>query len=311
MNNAIHDVGAKKCSVAAVIAALTATPNAFASPVEITVDTAGQQGFVSLVYGAHTTNAALSSSADNDSYLFTGAAGDLVRVVASTSTAGVDAMIELRGPGGTLIASTSCNGHANFGSATLCAAVLDKQLVDNGTYTINISDAGANNVGSYALHLDQNPAANNWIGFPYGPTQPYAVGHLGDSDYFAFNAVAGSRFKLTVAGLTAGVDTHVSVWDTAGALIQNTECNGHANFGSPTTCSVVLDVAATTTGVYKFGVWDAGFDNTGNYEVSLVCTFPTCGTGMPSPVPEAPSAWLLSAGLAAFFMRRTRMLVQR
>ena len=41
----------------------------------------------------------------------------------------------------------------------LCSAGLDQQLPTTGTYTLNISDAGADEAGSYQTHLPLGPRA--------------------------------------------------------------------------------------------------------------------------------------------------------
>lgn len=277
-----------------------------ASPTEIAIDTAGVTGPVQLVYGSHTLNAALGSGFEVDLYSFLANAGDRINLVTSTSTAGVDAVITLRGPTGAVVTTTSCNGHAGgSGGATSCSVNLDSLLATTGTYTVNFADAGANNAGAYTLHLDQYPPVGNWVGFGYGLPTAFAIGHLGDSDYFAFNVLAGSQFRLSVGTQTAGLDAHVEVWNTTGQSIQSTSCNGHAGgSGGATTCNVLLDMTATADGYYKVGIYDVGWDNTGNYQIGVTCLFGTCATGVPSPIPEVPAHMMLGLGLAFVGWRR-------
>jgi hypothetical protein len=293
------------------VAACWVSGSAFASPIERPVDTAGAAGFVPLSYGVYTQNAALSSGLEVDGYTFLGTAGDRINLVGSTSTPGLDAVLVLRDPGsGAVVSTASCNGHAGFsGAPSLCATVMDVVLDTSGLYTLNVSDAGANNIGAYTLHLDQYPPASNWLGYGYGtPTasnpQTYAIDHLGDSDYFAFNVKAGSQFRFSLATTTASLDAHVEIWDTTGTRIQSTFCNGHGGFsGAASTCNVLLDMTAAADGIYKVGVYDVNWENTGSYQISTTCLFGTCATGIPSPVPELPTPGLLALGLCVGWLK--------
>jgi hypothetical protein len=289
-----------------LIATVFGASSAFASPNEIPINTAGTSGFVPLVYGSFTQNAALSLGVEVDGYTFSGQAGDRISIVTSTSGAGLDPVISLRGPTGPVVASTSCNGHDVFGNPILCAVELRTQLASSGIYTLNVADSGANNTGAYTLHIDQYPPVENWLGFGYGAPVQHTIDHLGDSDYFAFNAKAGSNFRLTVATLTAGVDAHVEVWNTAGALNTSTACAGHDVFGNPILCNVLLDLSTASDGIFKVGVYDTGWNNNGNYQISVTCLFGECATGVPSPVPEIPAGWMLGAGIGLICARRLR-----
>src|SRR5439155_1291675 len=54
-----------------------------------------------------------------------------------------------------------------------------------------------------------------------------------------------------------------------GALVGTTGCNGHADFGRPTFCSLVFDEVIATTGDHQLAVSDGGADNTGNYVLQI------------------------------------------
>jgi hypothetical protein len=282
----------------------------WASPNEVTIDTANTTGFVTLSYGAHTANAALSNGYEVDGYTFAGLAGQHLRLVLSTQTAGLDPVITLRDAHGAALASASCSGSNIYGQPVRCAAVLDTQLAGSGAYTLNVADAGTDEAGAYVLHLDQSPPVNNWVGFGYGTPSPNTLGHLGDSDYFAFFGNAGSGVRLSIGSTTAGLDPNVEVWDASGHTIKTGACSGSNIYGQPVQCAVLIDLDFSAGGVFKVGVNDAGWDETGNYVLGVTCLYGNCASGIPVPpvsgVPEAPAAWLMGAGIAGLLAWRRR-----
>lgn len=286
----------KHCVSALLLSAYSLS--ALASPTEIPINTSGATGFVPLVYRSYTTNAAISYATEVDGYTFNGAVGEKISLVAVTTNGLLDTSVALRNSVGTVIASTSCIGHSPSG---VCALNIQQQLPSTGLYTVNIADSGANDVGPYTLHLDRYPPTNNWLGIPYGPPTQFAIDHLGDSDYFAFNVNAGSQFRLNIATQNANLLPHVEVWDNKGVLIQTGACVGHTPSG---TCSVQFDLGATATGYYKVGVYDVGWNNIENYQIGVSCLFGNCANGVPSPVPELPATWLLTMGFGIIGWRR-------
>jgi hypothetical protein len=291
---------------AVLVTLATAVAHAQASPNEITVDTTGATGFVSLGYGVHTANAALSSGFEVDGYTIAGTAGDRIRLALSTLTAGLDPVVTLRNGAGAVLSSASCSGTSQFGATVRCATALDVQLATTGLYTLNIADAGTDEAGSYILHLDQYPPVTNWQGFGYGAPTPYDLGHQNDSDYFAFFGASGSGARLSVGSLTAGLDPRVEVWDPSGQLVQSTACSGTSQFGASITCTVLIDLNFSADGIYKVGIDDAGWDETGAYQLGVTCLFGTCATSVPQ-VPEPPAFWLLGAGVAGLLSWRRRL----
>ena len=275
---------------------------ALASPVEHAVDVTNAADFVRLRYGDHTVNAGLATPLEADRYTFVAGAGDRVQIALHTLTAGLDPSLVLRGPTGTILKSVACAGQS-FGTPVLCSTALDQSLTAAGVYTLNVSDVGADDTGSYQFHIDGHPPIDNWVGLAYGAVNEVSssIGHTTDSDYFAFNGVAGTVVRLTVRTTTAGagLDPYLEVWNPAGARISNTVCNGNS-FGTPVLCSNLADVALEASGVYKIGIYDASWDETGGYKLSVGCQFGNCpsvSSPPPMPVPEPDSIALLIGGL--------------
>ncbi len=270
-----------------------------ASTIENAVDTAGLTGRISLAYGDHTINSGLGTNVEVDNYQFSGAVGDSLRLVLSTTTNGLDPQIILRDSTGTVLQTVSCIG--GYGR---CSTVLDQTLSSTGTYYLNVSDIGSDEAGNYSLHLDSYPPTNNWTGFAYDTPVDEALGHLGDMDFLAFNGVAGTGIQLTLASLTNGLDPNLEIWDPLGNLIDNVSCVG--GYGR---CAVSPELNLTETGIYKIGLNDTGWDETGNYRLGVSCLYGDCPSAAPSAVPLPPAVWLFGSGLlglASIVRRRSQ-----
>ncbi len=258
-----------------------------ASTVENAVDTAGLSGFIDLTYGDHTVNSGLSTNVEVDNYVFSGVAGDSIRLILSTTTNGLDPEIVLRDSTGSVLQTVTCIG--GFGR---CSTVLDQTLTSAGTYYINVSDINSDEAGNYTLHLDSYPPTNNWTGFAYDTPVDETLGHLGDMDFLAFNGVAGTGIQLTLASLTNGLDPNLEIWDPLGNLIDNVSCVG--GFGR---CAVSPELNLTETGIYKIGLNDTNWDEIGNYRLGVSCLYGACPSAAPSAVPLPPALWLFGSGL--------------
>lgn len=290
-----------------VIGSIALTNQAQASPVEHAVDTLDRIDPIGLRYGDHTVNSRLATALEVDRYTFAGQAGDQLRILVHTLTGGLDPSLVLRGPtGGAILGSTWCDGNDIFGRQILCSANLDMQLALAGTYTLNVSDLGADEAGSYQLHLESYPPANNWLGFQYTTPVAETLGHTTDFDFFAFNGVVHSGIRLTVANTTGGLDPVLEVWDPLGKRISNTVCDGNDIFGRAILCSNSVDLDLSLSGVYKVGISDSGWDETGGYRLAVNCLFGDCpapSVPPPSPIPEPGIYALMLAGLALLAKR--------
>ncbi len=272
------------------------------STIESAVDVTGLTGAVGLAYGDHTVNAGTADIVDVDNYTFEGKAGDALRLVVSTTTAGFDPELVLRDPTGAILQTVSCNGNSGpFGRATRCSAVLDQTLSTTGGYFLNLSDLGANEIGDYSLHLETYPPTDNWTGFAYDTPVNEALGHLGDMDFLAFNGTTGTGVQVTLSSLTGGLDPNLEIWDPLGNLVENISCNGNAGpFGRATLCSVAPELTLTETGIYKVGLNDLGWNELGDYQLGVSCLFGNCPSAAPSAVPIPAAIWLFGSGLLGF-----------
>lgn len=282
--------------VTGIACALVVTPMAAsATTVENAVDPTGVSGFVDLAYGDHTVNSSIGTGIEVDSYRFHGAAGDAVRVIVSTQSSGLDPEIVLRDPSGAVLTTSACSGSFS-GSGVRCSSNIDASLIDTGVFYINLSDQGSNEAGSYTLHLDRYPPVNNWDGLAYATPVAASIDHLGDMDFFAFSGNASTEVRVSLASTSSGIDPLLEIWDPSGNAIVSEACNGSFS-GSGVTCAVTPFLSLTDTGIYRIGISDSGWNETGQYTLGVSCLFGDCPTQAPIPTPIPAGIWLFGSGL--------------
>ncbi|HED52552.1 MAG TPA: hypothetical protein ENI83_03250, partial [Gammaproteobacteria bacterium] len=247
---------------------------AAASIIESAIDVSGQTGFVDFAYGDHTINGSIAIGVTNNNFRFQGNAGDQIRFIVSSGTPNLDPLIELRDASGTLLKAASCNGKPSV-YAIQCSANLDQTLAGTGTYYLNLSETNADESGNYTLSLEQRPPATNWDAIAYGTPLSEQLGHAGDTDFLAFNGLAGTGVKISFASTTPGLDPSLEVWDPLGNLVESTWCNGKPSV-YPINCSVVPALDLLETGTYRIGLSDYGWDEIGGYNVGVSCLYGDC-----------------------------------
>ncbi len=274
---------------------LVVTQTGYGSTIEYSVD-ASAGGVIPVTYGDHTINSSVASTGTG-SYSFNAVAGDSVRIVAAGHTNNFDSRIELRDSTGTVLNSTYCGAD----SYHTCSTQLSESISTTGTYYFNISDSGANNGGSYTMHLDlvppSDPAGNNWDGLGYYSLVSDTLGHAGDYDVFGFWGANGSGISVSVDGLTNNLDSHLEIWAPSGepALFDS-----YCSADSYHSCSVTASLALIEDGLYFMALSDSGLNNTGSYYLELACTYGDCPLDRappPNPVPVPAAVWLFASGL--------------
>jgi hypothetical protein len=110
----------------------------------------------------------------------------------------------------------------------------------------------------------------------------------------------GSVVEVNVVSSTAFLDSHLEIFDPAGALISDTHCNA-----STSGCSVSSTFTPAITGLYRVGVTEFGFNQVGNYSLAVNCV---SAIGCIVPVPEPSSYAFMLAGLGLLTVLARRKL---
>ena len=217
-----------------------------------------------LNYGNHTSGCNIDTVTDLDTFRFTGSAGDVIRtIVRSPST--MDPILEVRDPEGALIVDERCGGS--------CAIVIDSTLTLSGTYSISLSEWGADDTGEYTLQLEKIPSLNP-VNVTYDAPITGEINPTTDVDFFIFQGSVGSEIRTTVRSPST-MDPILEVRDPEGALIVDERCGG--------SCAIVIDSTLTLSGTYSISLSEWGADDTGDYELSVACLFGDCFNVAPPP----------------------------
>jgi hypothetical protein len=134
-----------------------------------------------------------------------------------------------------------------------------------GTYTVVVSDAGAN-TGSYNIYFTRVPGANEGGSLINGGVISDQI-DVGDLDSFTFNVVAGEGIELTVTDTSGNTfSPRISLYRPDGSLVRSVQDGAVAAIACP---SNICEIDAT--GTFTVVVSDAGA-NTGSYTIELVVT---------------------------------------
>jgi hypothetical protein len=154
-----------------------------------------------------------------DEFTFNATTGDsLVAFVAETSTQAFDPAIQLIAPNAATLIS-------DFGEVG--ADIFQQPLPQTGTYTLRVTDNGANDTGDYAITIAKLPGAQtaNADGgsIPLGGPRLQGAISAGDLDVFTIPAIAGDHIILSIAdnGASATFNPEIRAYDTTGAFITN------------------------------------------------------------------------------------------
>lgn len=223
-------------------------------------------------YGQHTVDCELHIPTDFDRFRFFGEAGDVVRIVVRGNTNNLDPRIELFEPGGNVIADEFCG----TGCCDACTVEVELVLGLSGIHTILLSDAGTDNAGAYTLQLERILPTDLPPTISYDSTVADALAPSTDTDFWTFEAEAGTRFRIIVRGTTNNLDPRMRLLNEAGENVLDDPDGARCSSGCCDTCSFTLEQTIPATGRYFFMIDEWGADNTGGYEISLQCLVGNC-----------------------------------
>lgn len=217
-----------------------------------------------LKYGDHTTGCEIGAVTDRDRFSFVGATGDDVRINVSARGSGnyLDPRVEVRDPGGSVIADQNCLDSCSFS--------IDLTLSDSGTYLVSVEDLSLNETGAYQLQVERIPPLVGSRLLPYDLAIDDAINQTTDLDFFQFQGVAGTQIRINVAAVGSGnwLDPRVEVRDPGGSVIADQNCTN--------SCSFSIDLSLSDSGAYLLSVEDLNLNDTSTYQLNLQCVFGSC-----------------------------------
>jgi hypothetical protein len=203
---------------------------------------------------AVTTTGSVSGPSYTESWTFDGAANERIMIAAVTTSGALNTVVTLKAPGGAVLFTTP-------GDRT------DYQLPSNGTYTVEISDQGVNDAGTYALtwlNLTAGPYTDpgDLDGGPIGSGQVLAASMSGaaDLDAFTFSGTAGERIVFGVLeGAPPPLNVTLILFPPGGGAYEASLLGNNR-----------LDVRLAATGTYTVVVDDIGNDHAGAYSATFL-----------------------------------------
>ncbi len=236
---------------------------------------------VPLVYGNSTVGCNIGASpTDTDRFTFSGLAGETVRLRMVTLTNNLDPSIEIRDSGNMLVDSFGCSSS----TFARCSTGLTVELPVTGGFLVIVSETGADNTGSYTLQLERILPPPTSVAVNYDEAVVDSIGPTTDTDFFVFNATAGTTLQLNAVTLTNNLDLRFQVYDPDDILVIDTVGCNASTFAR---CSYAVNLTPTVTGVYSLQVFDDDAFNGGDYQFSLWCVFGDCD-GAPVPDSNGP-----------------------
>ena len=212
------------------------------------------------ISSGETKTGTLNAPAYQDSWTFSGTAGDRVVVTATGTSTAIYPEIYLNAPGEE-DPEASATG---IGTSKR----LDHQLEHSGTYTIVVRDWNRDTTGTYAISLAKIPGETTSSTDTDGGNISSAQTRTGnfnlasDTDLFQFTADSvGERVVITVTGTGSGIYPEIFLYPPGSGAA---EANA-TGLGS----NKRLDHQLEHSGLYTIVVQDYALDTTGGYAISL------------------------------------------
>jgi hypothetical protein len=201
-----------------------------------------------------TQTGSLTSIGDMDCFEFTAGQGERVGITAQATAGVFQACWQIQGPTGPL--GLVC-GHG------------ERTLPMDGTYTIEVSDSGNDQTGTYDLNMVVVSDTPSRCGGPLtcGQTLAGNVAAVGESDTYRFVATANDTVSITAQETGGGLSACWELYDPSG-LSLGTGCGQGER-------TLAVD------GGYTIRVYDVADAKTGSYDLNLVFvsdTLSACAT---------------------------------
>ncbi len=198
--------------------------------------------------------ARLRQRGDSDAYRFAVAAGDAVTITTTTEQGSpIEPRWQLYRPDGK--EQGGCG--TAFGGQDSC-----DDLPQSGTYTLVVSDAGLDEIGSYAASV-QVVSETNCCALPLGGGESTSgeIKTRGQADTYAFFAGVGQGVTInTAVADQSPIEPAWKVFAPDGRALRSCA----SAVGGLTSCT-----SLPLSGTYVAMVFDAGFDEVGGYSIAI------------------------------------------
>jgi hypothetical protein len=196
----------------------------------------------------------MNQAADLDAFTFSGVAGQRILFAALTTTGSLNTSITLYPPGGGPAEAISYSGDR-----------LDWQLAATGTYTVVISDYYLTNTGTYSVTF-LNVTAGPFTSGPDPDGGAIASAEVKaasfqtapDFDAFTFTGTANQRVLIDAVNTSGSSNTEIYLYPPSGGAAVVATSND------------LVDYQLLASGTYTIIIEDAGLNDTGTYNVSLL-----------------------------------------
>ncbi|MFN0150170.1 MAG: FlgD immunoglobulin-like domain containing protein [bacterium] len=204
------------------------------------------------IVSGETLAGTLAGPTFTESWTFTGTTGDRVLLAAATTSGAVNTNIVVKNPSGVTILSSS----TDRGELLLAAT---------GTFTIDISDVGLNDAGTYNLcFVDLTAGPLTSAGDPDGGaivSSDVKTGTMvvADFDAYTFSGTSGDRVLIDAVTTSGSLDTWIYLYPPAGAgAVINSFAADRA------------EIQLTATGTYTIVIEDNLNNTPGGYSMSFL-----------------------------------------
>lgn len=206
-------------------------------------------------------NCYITPVADLDSFAFSAAANDTIRILGLKIGGGYYASpcFDLRDPDGLQVGTPVC----------AAAIQIDQTLTKAGIYRIIVTEDGNNDIVQYNLSLTRMyPFQAGAVGIKYGQVLSDEINPQTDLDWFVFSGTMGDQIRLnavkTGGGYYASVCFEVYQPDTT--LLATKTCG----------VNPLLDATLTQTGTYRILVSEDGNNDVVTYNLGAQCLSGPC-----------------------------------
>lgn len=204
-----------------------------------------------LAFG-ETIHCSIDLTGETDSFGFSGAAGDRIRVRVVTTSGALSPFREIIRPDGT----------------SLCGTVVTEMtcLLDaSGVHTLLINDFGGTDTGNYSLYLQRlnEPVGCLPIAFSGVPTNG-TIDVAAETDCYTFDGAVNNRIRVRTVAISGALAPFKEVVRADGTTLCGTVT-------SEITCQIDAD------GSHTILINDFGATDSGEYQLTLVCLTQPCG----------------------------------